>query len=361
MPITFQVASHPARRWSQPKVSSPEWFLAESSERDAGQSRGIVQTSFTSARLNTSHISVSNNGLVRAAFHAYSGHHHLIIRPDDVWVSILSQLTFYVNAHAEELRSFFVAHEGKKQLVVLEEGTIDSVDVGQLAEYMTHLIQKNVVDPELRSWVIPDFSTTTPNDRVVASVLMMGTLQNYFSYKIKLACGIPSVTLEGERRDWEALLEKISKIEVLGEEPKQFAALLKPVLRHFVASFDEPKSEQVRRFWERIAHQTGGSGRKYLSGWITAFCFWDHDGKSLRREGRVGCEIDGVSYHSVDTNDIPAGFASVPVKLDDNGVVFETRMPLMYSMALQLNQLHSSFVLFLLDIPEVFGHLRLAA
>ncbi|KAL0573382.1 hypothetical protein V5O48_008579 [Marasmius crinis-equi] len=339
MPITFQVASHTARRWARPKASNPENLLSGASEKDALQSQGIVQTSFTAARLDSTHVTASNNGLVHAAFHAYSSHHNFVIRPDDVWASILSQLSFYVNAHAEELRSFFVAHEGKKELIVRAAGTIDTVDVGRLAERMTHLIHKNVLDPDLRSWVIPDFSTTTPNDRVVASVLMMGTLQNYFSYKMELDCGIPSVTLEGERGDWERLLEKISKIEVLGEEPTRFVTLLTPVLRHFVASFDEPQSEQVRSFWERIAHQTGGSGPYYLSGWITAFCFWDIDGKSLYGNGpqgpptleafaghRAGCEIDEVLYHRVNTDDIPAGFASVPVKVDDNGHVFETKM-----------------------------------
>ncbi|KAL0571202.1 hypothetical protein V5O48_010752, partial [Marasmius crinis-equi] len=306
MPLTFQVASHPARQWTSPKASTPDELLSSSSEKDAFQSQGIVQTSFTSSRLEANHITASQNGLVYAAFHAYAGHHHLIIRPDDVWASILSQLSFYVNAHAEELRSLFVAHQGQKELEVVEIGTVKTVDFGKLAERMTHLIHKNVLDPDLRSWIIPDFSTTTPNDRVVASVLMMGTLQKYFSYRMSLICGIPTVTLEGERRDWERLLEKLPKLETLGDEPKQFAALLNPILRHFVASFDDPQSESVRTFWERIAHKTGGSGPYYLSGWITAFCFWDQDGKSLYGNGpegpvslkafegrRAGCDIDG--------------------------------------------------------------------
>ncbi|KAL0573501.1 hypothetical protein V5O48_008454 [Marasmius crinis-equi] len=339
MPLTFQVASHPARQWTSPKASTPDELLSSSSEKDAFQSQGIVQTSFTSSRLEANHITASQNGLVYAAFHAYAGHHHLIIRPDDVWASILSQLSFYVNAHAEELRSLFVAHQGQKELEVVEIGTVKTVDFGKLAERMTHLIHKNVLDPDLRSWIIPDFSTTTPNDRVVASVLMMGTLQKYFSYRMTLICGIPTVTLEGERRDWERLLEKLPKLETLGDEPKQFAALLKPILRHFVASFDDPQSESVRTFWERIAHKTGGSGPYYLSGWITAFCFWDQDGKSLYGNGpegpvslkafegrRAGCDIDGVLYHRVNTKNIPAGFASVPVTVNDNGRVFETKM-----------------------------------
>ncbi|KAL0563550.1 hypothetical protein V5O48_018516 [Marasmius crinis-equi] len=337
MPITIQVASHPAHQWTSPKASTPEGLLSSSSEKDALQNHGIIQTSFTASRLEAGHITASENGLVHAAFRAYAGHHHLILRPDDVWASILSQLSFYVNAHAEELRSLFVAHEGRMALEVVESGNVKTVDFGNLAERMTYLIQENVLDPDLRSWIIPNFSTTTANDRVVASVLMMGTLQKYFSYQMSLICGIPTVTLEGERRDWERLLGKLPKLETLGDEPKQFAALLSPVIRHFVASFDNPQSEKV--FWERVAHETGGSGPTYLSGWITGFCFWDEDGKSLYGNGpegpvsleafeghRAGCDVDGVLYHRVDTEKIPAGFASVPVTVDDNGHAFETKM-----------------------------------
>ena len=41
------------------------------------------------------------------------------------------------------------------------------------------LLEENAVDTGLRGWIMPDFSTTTRDDRVVAGVLMMGTLQKY--------------------------------------------------------------------------------------------------------------------------------------------------------------------------------------
>jgi Domain of unknown function (DUF4419) len=102
-----------------------------------------------------------------------------------------------VNAHAEELRSFFVSHEGKKELTV-QDGF---GDFGAMALQMTDLIAKIVVDRELRTWIMPDFSTTVETNGVVAVVLMMGALQQYFSYDGYLCCGIPSVTLLGERAD----------------------------------------------------------------------------------------------------------------------------------------------------------------
>jgi len=105
---------------------------------------------------------------------------------------------------------------------------------------------------------------------------------------------------------------------------------LKPVLGYFVRSFDEPDSPEVVSFWNRIAHfEDGGSGPAYLSGWLTAFCFWDSDGKMLYQPpdviapgnywaNRVGCDLDGTLYHVVDDSGIPAGYMGVPVKVIDD-------------------------------------------
>lgn len=158
---------------------------------------------------------------------------------------------------------------------------------------------------------------------------------------MRLGCGIPSVTLLGERVDWVKIQSRLNKLQQLGPEPGQFARLLRPVLEYFVRSFDSPGDHGVRFFWTRIAHQNGGSRHHFLSGWITAFCFWDANGKSLYNAptGTVdtndrstsyptspGCDIDGTLYHRVDTNHIPSGYVSLPVTVDDNGVVYKTRM-----------------------------------
>eukprot|EP00028_Trichosphaerium_sp_Am-I-7-wt_P005993 CAMPEP_0168539038 /NCGR_PEP_ID=MMETSP0405-20121227/21576_1 /TAXON_ID=498012 /ORGANISM="Trichosphaerium sp, Strain Am-I-7 wt" /LENGTH=62 /DNA_ID=CAMNT_0008568497 /DNA_START=19 /DNA_END=204 /DNA_ORIENTATION=- len=62
---------------------------------------------------------------------------------------------------------------------------------------MTVQIQKNLKDDQIRSWVIQDFTTTTATDKVVSSVLLMASMQKYFSFGMCLTCGIPNVTLLG--------------------------------------------------------------------------------------------------------------------------------------------------------------------
>jgi len=91
-----------------------------------------------------------------------------------------------------------------------------------------------------------------------------------------LDCGIPSVNLEGEKSDWEKLLARVDKLKEFGTETKAWAALLRPIFRRFVKAFDvEPDTD----FWGRVCHYSGGSGPTYLSGWITAFCVWNNEGK----------------------------------------------------------------------------------
>ena len=336
MPATIQVASHPANLWKAKNVTSSSDLLKGTSYEHHKAYKRIIQSSVSNDFLSKTHITSSDNGFVRAAFHAYNQHYHLIIRPDDVWFAILSQLNFYINAHAEELRNRFVSHEGQKELkIVFSSGSIDTLDFGVFARRMTALIQDNVKDPNVRDWIMPAFSTTTVCDRTTAAVLMMGSMQKYFSYLCSICCGIPSVTLLGEREDWEDILARLDKLPELGEEPSMFANLLRPVLRSFVATFDAKPSASTREFWAKIVHyERGGSGPSYLSGWLTAFCFWRNDGKSLYNERLLErfevkeetCVLDGVSYHPVDTDDIPNGFASVPVKVDDDGDIYHTQM-----------------------------------
>eukprot|EP00957_Ditylum_brightwellii_P090672 6905553-Ditylum_brightwellii.AAC.1 len=71
-------------------------------------------------------------------------------------------------------------------------GTLFSADFGEFANRMVdEEIIKNIKNPDIAEWLIPAFSTTKSEDRIVASVTIMSTLQTYFKYKCYLLCGIP--------------------------------------------------------------------------------------------------------------------------------------------------------------------------
>jgi hypothetical protein len=319
MPVTLQVVNHEAKAWPRESVPDAEKLLGQSCPKHYRRSNRLIQTSFTERDFREGHISPSDNGLVWAAHDAYSQHHHLVIRPEDVWFAILTQLSFYINGHAEELRSFFVAHEGQEHLHL----DVEELDFAHTANEMTHLIAKNVIDPGLRDWVMPSFSTTTDSDTVVGAILFMGAMQKYFTFGVGVTCGIPSVTLLGEVEDWKDILRRIDKMELLGAEASLFAKMLRPIAKHMILSFESPESFEVIEFWNTIIHRVSMlSGTDYLTGWLTAFCFWNEQGEA---KGLTSEMFGGVMYHTVDVDKVPAGTASVPITVED-GRKYEATM-----------------------------------
>ncbi|KAK0640606.1 hypothetical protein B0T16DRAFT_200449 [Cercophora newfieldiana] len=234
-------------------------------------------------------------------------------------MAIISQFSFYVNAHSQELRGKFVSHTGKVELtVVYETGDRFTVSMADFTSKITGLMEQNIVDEGLRQWILPSFTTTTEDDVVAASIVMMGTLQAYFEYGPQICCGIPSVTLLGEKEDYEEMLRRVERLCEYGEEPAEFCKGLVPVLTGMVRTFEEGEErKEVKRFWETICDYQGGSGMDHYSGWVTAFCFWDDKGKRIKRFWE---------NNAVDGKDIPGGFSKVPLKIDDNGEEIDAKM-----------------------------------
>ncbi|KAG8824195.1 hypothetical protein FRC19_002307 [Serendipita sp. 401] len=349
MPVTLKIASHNADKvFTDPEPMTATQVLENIWRADGINIEEMLQSSFTPNEA----FSPSGNGFVDTIVTAYNRHHHLVIRPDDIWCAILNQLGFYVNANAEALRSKFVAHEGKKELEIIGFGNRYTVDFGKMANAMGELMKQNIVDETLHDWVIPNFTTTTPNDIVVCSVTLMSTLKEYFSYKFTLRCGIPSITLLGEKQDYLSILQRLDKLEEFGQEPTVLAHLLRPVINEFANAFDYVKggdSLPNPEFWGKVCHtRSGGSGPTFLSGWITAFCVWDAKGKwqggkidninkFLTAEEVTRLErnpfgppppliLENMRYPVIDAADTPKGFCQVDVKLDDNGELFDCLM-----------------------------------
>ncbi|KAI0454622.1 hypothetical protein F5B21DRAFT_474478 [Xylaria acuta] len=296
-------------------------------------------------------VSIYNNGFIDGLIRAFNQDLHLIIRPDDVWQAILSQFSLFVNGNSERLRHMFVTHEGKRKLTIdLTTMNLSELNLGKVSQEFVSIIQDNVVDAELRQWMMPDFSTTTSHDKAVAAFSMMGAMQKYFEYEMLCGCGLPSVTLLGTRYDWEMLASRVNKLYKYGEECKHWASLLQPVMRYMLRTFDEPDSQEVKDFWLRVAYEAGSEGSHggihTLSGWITAFAYFkdngkvttDHKEEDIRQidekssrwlrmwagsdresleQDRKRLTLDGVSYPLIRPAQIPRGIMLLPLTIID--------------------------------------------
>ncbi|KAK4234609.1 hypothetical protein C8A03DRAFT_47100 [Achaetomium macrosporum] len=271
---------------------------------------------------NATEISPSGDSFVRGAIQAWAEHLHLEIRPDEVWFTILAQLNFYMEAHAEEVRHLFVRHGKGKETIYIEDNDWTSV----LWRFKDE-IQARVQTPWLRDWIVPDFSTTRMDDVMTANILMMGLMKAYFRYEGGIICGLPSVTLLGGKEDWEKLLARLDRLTEFGAEPEEYRSRLTPILKRFVESFDEPDSKEVRDFWSSVVFAQDsamcGDAPLKLSGWITGFLFWNTEGRRWDKHAtgaQAGVVLDGVSYDRWhDVRYLPVGYAKAPFTMRDFG------------------------------------------
>lgn len=292
----------------------------------------VMRSSHPDAGSDTA-LCLTDNGFVRAAINAYNEHCPLTIRPDDVWLAIVTQFAFYVLGHPEELRSKFVKHEGQKELTVtMVASSRYSVSIDEMCALFEQAIGRELTD-DISAWILPEFSTTTSVDRTVARFALMGTMKKYFSYKVLLMCGLPQVTLEGTVNDWIAVRAKAERLLAFELPDKKYMsdwlALLTPVLDNFVAtaaldpvaandlSSKSPSLDRLRSWWNRISHYHGGSGVNYVSGWITVFCVMSNDNETGKFVWYGGQRYK--EWLKIDISALPPGFVSVPLKWNDNG------------------------------------------
>lgn len=282
----------------------------------------------------------SSGGFIRGAVEAWAQHQHFVIRPDEVWFEVLSQMNLYMSAHSEKLRDMFVEFDGREKIVV--EGDSWEGIIVSFGDEMNNRVKTKW----LKDWILPNFSTSTPKDEVTATILMMGLMKTFFDFEGMVICGIPSVTLLGEREDWVKLHAKLDRLYEFGDDAGLFADALKPIMKRFVSSWDG--DGETKEFWEQIVRAKKkwscgeGASEWDVSGWITGFQFFERDGKrrgfdpwveededeeesaeEVKEEEVVmgihpndwNIHIDGQSYLPVSLSDLSTGYAKAPLKM----------------------------------------------
>jgi hypothetical protein len=220
MPVTFSVASKERAHYSHHAL--PAHRITQSSMVNASESNSILR-----------------NGLVHTVLAAYNKHHALIIGPDDIWKCIFDQLDSYLKTKG------------------------------------------HTVDPESHGWHLPSFSTTTSTNSVPLTRPGSKSCTGLTHY------GISDVALLGTQQDWIDIFQRIETLEQYGPETSAWRDLLRPVLARFIMTFEPGYADSVENwtFWQYIVDwRLGGDHPGWLTGWITAFCAFDKDGRWVETE-----------------------------------------------------------------------------
>ena len=173
----------------------------------------VKKTSFDGEKL----CYLGEDNFYKCIVQAFADHRSLVLSPDMMWLLIGQGFSRYVNAHSEELRDKLVHHQGKMVLKVEKDN--------------------DVLNPAKGDWaqLLNDFT-------------LMETVKTYFDFwNVAIACGIPTITLEGTPEDWQKVREKARGLSKYGLE--RWANELDPILAEFVKA-SEGKPNQA--FWENM-------------------------------------------------------------------------------------------------------------
>jgi hypothetical protein len=205
------------------------------------------------------------NALVEAADIAYSRHLPLALDPNHVWLTIAQGLALHVNNNAEELRDRFVTHEGKELIEVFRNDFIKGSPENpweDVFEVFSEKIRRRT-QPGIADLVECDFSTTTPTDVAASQIVLMNAVQSYFSYQFTTMCGIPKVTVQGTKGDWQKIMDRVNRLDEYGLD--WWTPGLRTVVIMIMNVFDGTIETE---FWKNFYKEHGGSGGPYVGGWI---------------------------------------------------------------------------------------------
>ncbi|XP_046857245.1 uncharacterized protein LOC124450646 [Xenia sp. Carnegie-2017] len=247
--------------------------------------------------------SSTDRGLFSSILLAYNNHWKLRTSPEDWWFVVIRNVAIAIDEHSkhEKVRKMFVEHKGKKTLdVKVNSNNIYDVNYSSFFDAMSHEISKNVKVPGYIYLITADFSSSTPVQKIVSQIALMSSLQEFFTYRMRLMCGIPAVEMLGTEEDWRKLIGKLDALQNLLKPiehelgiPQEWWKLAENIFKKLLATYcGEPDCE----WWSKIVSEENfGSGKLRFAGWIPRF-------------------MEKTEY-SVHKNSFTSGLVTVPLTL----------------------------------------------
>jgi len=252
-------------------------------------------------------------GFFGAILACYNNHWVLKTSPDDWWNVIVRNVSQAVDDNGEKnkVRDLFVSHEGKKEIFIHVGPTLAGIAYSWLFSQFSSGIKANIKNPAYADIVQADFSTSSPDQVISCQVMLMASLQKYFSYGFGTCCGIPGVEMTGSEEDWIQLAEKTKKLETLLMPIMEEIGLgnwFAGTHRTLANLLDTYRSNPDVEWWSHVLswNRTYGSGaRSWWTGWMIDFLM-------------AGSAEKPQNFQS--------GMMSVPVKIQDNRISDEGRI-----------------------------------
>jgi hypothetical protein len=219
---------------------------------------------------------------------AWCSHYGVVMTPDIMWHTLLSELVLIVGENPEKYASLFTTTPEQKQTVIVVSGSLVEMPLHVLIEAVKPLIPTNT------DVFLPDFSTTTERSRMARYASFCDMVSPYYNYMMML-CGIPYIDVRGTDEDWQKVLDCWGAISatIPGHEEyfSKTTALLKRILIE----------RNNSAFWQDMFHmEPCGSGSQVeVEGWLSDFF---RIRPRVRYVSNYSTHLAKVCYKQINTN-----------------------------------------------------------
>jgi hypothetical protein len=270
-----------------------------------------------------------SNQFLEAVLYAYNNHLSLDISPDVILMCVSMAVSTCMSDHAEDYRAKFVNHEGKKELVVALNGSLEA-NHSEFISIFDYLIDKEVkVDLGLNH----NFTTSTPVIRTTSAIIKMATYKEYFECKFICMCGIRNIRLQGTLQDWQHLKEKvINASRIIDKHMINWFKHIIYIIDRMIETYQlgDNITDDLRVFWNRIISliPLGSGSDVEVSGWIKVLLTGVHYDKIPEVLPVLDSKSKAPYLDSYDDEykdwmnlnyDIPEGCVYITNKCDENG------------------------------------------
>jgi hypothetical protein len=250
----------------------------------------------------------------------FDQHVGLQLSPQVVWYMIVHEVAEHVKQNAGRYSNIFTTTPGEKRKIKSDLGVVHAGTPWEWAGVIPKIRRplREAVTGETMDLFLPNFSTSTEEDEIALLVAFMDAASPYYGYEYITCCGIPSVNLTGEARDWELLLMQTEQLARAFPGLDAYFADLLPVIAKIAntaagAALDE-------QFWTSIYKYDGGSGGPYINGWLTAFFAHINTYRGLKPRTEFGWEqMAKSSFGGLTTDQFPSHVSHVPFEWTHHG------------------------------------------
>ena len=215
----------------------------------------------------------------------WADHLGIVITPDIIWYTIISEFSLLVKKDIEGYRSLFTDSPEKKEILI-PSGSLTVMPLDRLAATLKDTV------PSDTSVFFPEFQSFTINTDYALLASFCDICSPYYNYSMYL-CGFPFIDVRGTVDDWKILREQFLRLKKIIKD-ELWVSRVCNVLSSILARF---KDEE---WWKGIfkLKKCGSGHQTEVSGWLTDLFI---EPPKVRYAENFSSHISQVRYKQLDT------------------------------------------------------------